>query len=383
MSNLNKLLINASTLKGTGVCQVALSFIHECLRYKDIEFFVFLSQTMSEKIDTTCFGNNFHFYHITHHPIYGLKGFKEKIRMKKIEKEIHPDCVFSVFGPSCWKPQSPHLMGYAYPHYVYPDSPLFNLMSIKEKFSRGVLKLLHKFFLKNDGKYYVCETEDVSNRLSHFLNVDAINIFTVSNGYNHYFKAFSRSNFKPLLPHKDNNEHRFLLLCSPYQHKNIAVLNQVIEKLVENNYPYSIRFIVTISNDDYYRIFTKKSRAFIYNVGVLHPSQCPQIYYESDYLLSPTLLECFSANYPEAMFMRKPILTSDLPFATTVCGDAALYFDPLNSSDIVSKIINVISNQELKEFLIKKGLDRLSVFSSAEERADKYIELCRFISERS
>ena len=326
-----KLLINASTLSGTGVSQVALSFINECKKYSNNEYYVFLSKTLSKKIDCNQFGENFHFAHISHHPIYGLGGWREKIRMKKMCKTIEPDVVFSIFGPSCWTPYDiPHLQGYAYPHYVYPNSPVFSIMSFKEKIHVKFLKFLHVYFLKRNGQFYVCETDDVSNKLARLLNIDRTKIYTVSNCANHFFETFSNTG-EQLLPSREYDTFRFLILCSPAQHKNLQILNQVIP-LLRKRTTRKIEFVVTISPQAYQSIFyLSELKDQIINIGGIHPSLCPQIYSECDALFYPTLLECFSAAYPEAMIMKKPILTSDLSFATGVCGDAAAgktYFQP-------------------------------------------------------
>ena len=376
---LEKILINASTLSGTGVCQVATSFIYECRIYVNIHFHVFLSNAMARNINPSDFGDNFHFYFIHSHPIYGIKGYFEKRRMQKLEKKIRPNCVFSVFGPSCWTPQAPHLMGYAYAHYVYPESPLFQMMSYKEYITRYILGKIHRYFLKRNGHFYVCETEDVSNRLSNFLNVERGNIYTVGNSCNHYFKQFVPS-LNNILPQATTDEFRFLSLCSPYKHKNLSILNKIIPLLLKSQLKRDFKFVVTMDLVAYNKIFTDLSKEKIINVGVLAPNECPQIYSECDALFSPTLLECFSANYPEAMFMKKPILTSDLSFATTVCGDAALYFNPMDPNDIANKIRELITNQSLYNNLVNRGAVRLDSFETPQKRAQKYLEICSLIS---
>lgn len=376
------LLINASTLSGTGVCQVATSFIYECRNFKDNFYHVFLSRAMSRNIVISDFNDNFIFYEINSHPIYGIKGYIEKRRMQRLEKEIKPDCVFSVFGPSCWTPKAPHLMGYAYPHYVYPQSPIFSLMTKKEYFYRNILKMLHRYFLLENGEYYVCETEDVSNRLCDFLKVNREQVFTVGNTCNQYFLDYIPSD-NLLLPDKEENEYRFLSLCSPYKHKNISILNKVIPLLLEKEQSRLCRFVVTMKDDDFANLFSDVAKKYLINAGVLPPCKCPQLYEECDFLFLPTLLECFSANYPEAMFMGKPILTSNLSFATSVCGEAALYFDPLNPTDIVNKIKEVIASKERVSDLIKKGFVQYKSFNISSQRAEQYLEICRRISENN
>ena len=89
----------------------------------------------------------------------------------------------------------------------------------------------------------------------------------------------------------------------------------------------------------------------------------------------PTLLECFSASYPEAMYMKCPILTSNLSFAHSLCGDSAIYFDPLNPKDIAEKILYLAREKEVQNSLIAKGTAQLSFFDSFDTRADKYLQI--------
>jgi glycosyltransferase involved in cell wall biosynthesis len=90
----------------------------------------------------------------------------------------------------------------------------------------------------------------------------------------------------------------------------------------------------------------------------------------------PTLLECFSASYAEAMQLNKPIITSDMGFAHTVCKDAALYVNSMDADDIASKIIELSTSYELQQDLVSKGVKRLEVFGSSHDRAKRYLEIC-------
>ncbi len=121
----------------------------------------------------------------------------------------------------------------------------------------------------------------------------------------------------------------------------------------------------------------------IVNIGPIMPKECASLYDECDALILPTLLECFSANYAEAMFMKKPILTTDLPFAKTVCGDAALYFAALNENDAVDKVIKLVNDPYLRVQLIKKGNLRLEKFLNAKARANLIISIVNDILENN
>lgn len=377
-----KIIINASTLSATGAVQVAISFIHECINYKENSYYVFLSNTIDSQIDRTAFPNNFKFYFFKHHPAYNFQGFKTRKLLKKLEREILPDCVFSIFGPSWWTPDVPHLMGYAYPYYVYPESPFFKILPLRKYLKIKLYSIIHRSLLRSNGKYYVCETKDVSDRLTRYINRDSNNIFTVTNTYNHYFDAFKSKN-KPILPIREANEFRFVTLSSFSLHKNLSILNSLVPILKKKCPDVNVKFVLTVDPKKAIEKFTKETRKSIYNIGRIPASACPIVYSECDALFLPTLMECFSASYAEAMKMRKPILTSNLPFASTVCKDAALYFDPMDPNDIAEKIIIIVKGEKIRQELINKGNERLKDFDTASSRASKYLQICKKISKNN
>ena len=369
-----RLLINTSTLKGTGVTQVAVSFINECAAISDNEYIVFLSPNVSQYIKKEIFPSTFTFYEFGKYSLYGLRGMLDILKMKRLEAIIKPDAVISVFGPSLWRPKSPHLQGYAYPHYVYSDLPIFKNMSFKEKAGVKIRQFFHMREMKHDGNYFVCETEDVSKRLQNLFKIDEKNIFTVSNTANASFLSYKQNRRKKV----EDNIFRFYSLCSPYPHKNLGVLNSVIP-LIKNKTEKDIKFYVTIDNNSYNRLFSEEVRGSIINKGPLKISECPAFVDSCDALFLPTLLECFSASYPEAMSMDKPILTSNLPFATTVCKDAALYFDPYNAHEIADCIISIVEDENLRNDLVLKGKKQLNTFSGPRKRAIEYLKICKQI----
>jgi glycosyltransferase involved in cell wall biosynthesis len=84
--------------------------------------------------------------------------------------------------------------------------------------------------------------------------------------------------------------------------------------------------VITLPVDVFKSIFNEKYYKYVYNLGPIPIPECASLYKECDAMFLPTLLECFSASYIEAMYMEKPIVTSDLDFAHTVCGNSALNF---------------------------------------------------------
>ena len=374
-----KLIINASNLLGSGGMQVANSFIHECRNYPIDEFHVFLSPKLNEELDRSAFPQNFFFYAVDHIPGLFGKGLAMVKLLREWESSICPDCVFTVFGPSYWKPTSIHVMGYAMPHYIYPESPFYKIISLREKLEWKLRSIVKMNQVKNNAQYYHVETEDVRRRLAKTINVGSERIYVVSNTHSALYDSLTTDNTSPkMISSQKNDEFRLICISAYWTHKNLEIINEVVPILLEKGCK-NVKFVLTLPTDIFLKVFKPLVREYIINVGPVAVKDCPLLYSECDAAFLPTLLECFSANYPEAMKMKKPIITSELGFARTICGDAALYFDPLNPKEIADTIIKLMDDETLGEKLVLNGSKRLLSFDSATQRAKKYLNICKHL----
>ena len=71
--------------------------------------------------------------------------------------------------------------------------------------------------------------------------------------------------------------------------------------------------------------------------------------------------------------MKRPIITTDLDFAHDICGDAALYYNPLDAVDAASKIARLTADEGLRSRLINEGSNRLKMFASPTERYERLV----------
>jgi glycosyltransferase involved in cell wall biosynthesis len=366
------LLINTSNLSKGGGIQAALSFIQELINIPENEYHIFLGKNIISQVNSIEFPENFHLYYIRNSPSSLVHGIGIINELRKLENIIKPDCVFTVFGPSYWTPKSPHLLGFAQGYYLYPESKFFGSIRLSNKFKINSLKVIHRFFFIKNANYYYIESENAKERLSSFLCKRRENIYVITNTYHSVFNLNLDGNH--ILPEKKNDEIRLITISSYYHHKNLEIIKDVIAKLKEKSILKFI-FILTISPV----IFEQKFKNFdanIINLGPVSIDLCPKLYQECDFLFLPTLIEIFSASYPEAMKMKKPILTSDLSFAHEVCSEAAEYFDPLNPEDIANKIIYLANNTKRQIELIDKGERRLFDFETPKSRAEKLLAIC-------
>lgn len=362
------IIINASNLRVGGAIQVALSTIHELKNFPGHKFHVFLSPAFNGVINKYDFERpNIEIYWVNFPSRFTYFGRVTQLDI--LEKKIGADCVFSIFGPSYWKPKSPHLAGFAQGYYLYSHLPFFKTLGLVDKARLFLLRNYHRILLKKHVDEFVVETNDVKLKLGNFLDMEESKIHVATNTYSSYF-----SNYNYKKSSKKNTSKPFFLLtvAHPYPHKNLEILKKVSDVL--NREAIDYKFKITVP-DSYYKKTFKGYEDSIINLGPIKNSDCPNEYVHCDAMILPSLVECFSASYPEAMKMERPILTSNYSFSTSVCGDSALYFNALDPKDIAEKIRLLANDGQLYQDLVTSGLKRLDHFLSPEERCSKYINL--------
>jgi glycosyltransferase involved in cell wall biosynthesis len=202
-------------------------------------------------------------------------------------------------------------------------------------------------------------------------------VHTVTNTCSSYYYAWN--SYPNKLPERKKKAFRFITISSYYSHKNLELIPKVLEKLQQKEIR-NVEFVLTLKEEDFYKHIGPHPR--IYNLGPVKPTECSSLYAECDALFLPTLAECFSASYPEAMIMELPIITTDLGFARSICGEAALYYEAKNAIAAADAIESLMNNSALKQQLIAEGRKQLRTFDTPEERARKYLKLGKTLSSK-
>lgn len=368
------ILVNVSNIRRGGAIQVALSLLHEIRLNDKYRFHIILSNCLKNRIDRSAYGHNFTFYEYEIEAgIY--KGFFGKDTfLETLEKKIEPNCVFTVFGPSYWVPKSPHLIGFAQAQYIYDRLLHFPQLSFKQKVIHYLKKGIKLYnFRRKDPNYWV-ETSEVEKRLKSVFKLAKNKISVITNTVHPIFDNYKINEKYRFIA--DVECFKFVTISAYYPHKNLEILSQIIPLLKKQN--VNCKFFLTLDNAAFKRL--KNVEDYVVNLGPIPIEDCPTVYKFTDCLFLPTLLECFSCSYAEAMKMEMPIITSDLPFAHSICESSALYFNPLSSVDVVEKIKRIISEHELREELVANGTQQFKMFDTSRSRATKMLELCEAIS---
>jgi glycosyltransferase involved in cell wall biosynthesis len=368
-----KIVINTAHQRFGGAIQVVLSFINECKNFTEHEYHVWIGEGVRKSLKTEDFPQNFYFYHFD----FGVMTLKKTKRIHNSllaqEKKTNPDVIISTSGPTYFHSKAPQIIGFNLPLYIYPESPFVQKMFWKAKLKLSLKLKAHFYYFKRDATAFVTQTNDVNQRVRKALNTNKV--YTVTNTASNYFKDWEI--FPNKLPRKETGTFRFICISSYYKHKNLELIPEVLMKLKQKRMN-NIEFVMTLKPNDFKTYIGQHPQ--IHNVGPIPPEECPSLYNECDALFLPTLAECFSASYPEAMIMEKPIITTNLGFAKSICGEAAIYYQSKNAKSAADQIEKLIQDQNLQKQLIENGKEQLKTFDSPQDRARKYLEICKQFS---
>lgn len=359
-----KILIDSSNLYAGGGIQVAISFLRD-LNVIDHQFkiYVVLSANSSSQLEKKAFSENFTFFDLSETESGSI--FKRRSVVKKIESQVKPDCIFTIFGPSYHKSKYKKIVGFARGHILYPNSPYFKSLSFLRRFRQKMKNIFHSVFFLLNSDVLIFETQDA---LEKFQKIGKKKSFYVSNCLNSVF--LDNSNWTPIvLPRRRK---RIVCVTASYPHKNLSIIGDIIEALIKEEVD-DFSIVLTISKDEL--LIDEKLLPYIDFIGKVKVEELPSLYSQCDILLSTTLLEIFSVTYLEAMYMGKPIVSSDLSFARDVCGDAALYCDAVDANSYAQAIVKLLKDKKLERELVDKGYKNLERFGTSMDRSKKYLNI--------
>jgi glycosyltransferase involved in cell wall biosynthesis len=114
---------------------------------------------------------------------------------------------------------------------------------------------------------------------------------------------------------------------------------------------------------DQYRIPSHGYGADLVFPGWIDQEDLPAIYTMADLFLYPSYLEAFPIPITEALACGTPIVTSRANGLEELAGDAAVLVDPGRPDEIAAAVSKVLADDNLREELSRKGIERSRLFS--------------------
>lgn len=147
-----------------------------------------------------------------------------------------------------------------------------------------------------------------------------------------------------------------------HPHKNVEGL---IRAFLDLRKKYQYLTLVLSGEDNYFwqRIKKEYSSKDIIFTGYVSDEESAALLKSASCYVQPSLSEGFGLPLLEAFAAGVPVVSSDFGSLPEVGGDAALYFNPRDTKDMVDKISTVLNNSKLSHELVNEGKGRLKEFS--------------------
>lgn len=167
---------------------------------------------------------------------------------------------------------------------------------------------------------------------------------------------------KPAIPTKPFIFH----VGSPFPHKNIDRLVDAFDILHADN--PDLHLVLAGKKEFYFEQLLAKITASsasdnIHTTGFVSDAELKWLYENAECYALPSLSEGFGLPGLEAMAHDCALASSNATCLPEIYGDAALYFNPEDPSDMAEKIQELLRNKNLRSQLVRKGHARLKEFS--------------------
>lgn len=158
-----------------------------------------------------------------------------------------------------------------------------------------------------------------------------------------------------------------LYVGNAHPHKNIERLLRVFSQ-VQAKLEGNIQLVI-VGKEDFFLERVKaeaKAQNLEQNViftGFVPDDELVALLKGAAAFVFPSLAEGFGIPPLEAMAVGTPVIASNATSLPEVCGDAAYYINPTDEDDMARKIMDVLTQAELRLTLMQNGYERVKAFS--------------------
>ena len=315
---------------------------------------------------------NFHFIELGKYTNRLKRVLFEQIMLKNIVKKYKID-VFH--GPNNIIPlnlQCKTVLTNQYMYsYIVPED-------YKPFYRRWYLNILMKMSAKKADKI-ISVSKSNKSQIQKYFGIPGDKIEVIYHGIDKVFKGKKRDRHIINKLKKHNIDEYILFVGNNVLNKNIDNIIKAYQ-YIESKYNVSHKLLIAGNIG-----FLSARRSWLENIlrndkniihiGYIENKMLPVLYSKASVFVLPSFCESFGIPLIEAMAVGVPIVTSNVFAMPEVTGNAALKVDPNNYRSIGNAIYRILSNEEIKKTLVKRGKKRISMFSwenAARETLDVY-----------
>jgi glycosyltransferase involved in cell wall biosynthesis len=207
----------------------------------------------------------------------------------------------------------------------------------------------------------------VKGEAINLLKLSSEKIKVIYPGVDKRFKKLKSKNLNGILPELNPNKKTILYIGNTRPYKNLPRLLEAFG-LLQKRKPENYQLIIAGGEKRNLPLLKRITidlniEKDVFFTGNLTDIEVVALMNAADVFVFPSLEEGFGLPPLEAMACGTPVVTSNVSSLPEVVGDAALLVDPENVEEIASAIEKVLTDEKMREELIRKGFERVKNFS--------------------
>ncbi|HHS9965205.1 TPA: glycosyltransferase family 4 protein [Raoultella ornithinolytica] len=217
-------------------------------------------------------------------------------------------------------------------------------------------KVLYKLLtpvLLNNAKAVITVSNFSKNEISDFYKIPNDKINVIYNSVNDEFKAHTDAK------KETKNEDYFLAVSSINLHKN---LHGLISAFNKTDLKIKLK-IIGGSTNTFSKVNFINDDPRIEFLGRVDDTELIALYHSAKAFIFPSLYEGFGIPPLEAQTCCCPVISSDRASLKEVLGDSVIYFNPESKEEIISSLLLINSDDNIRNVLIERGKRNISRFS--------------------
>jgi glycosyltransferase involved in cell wall biosynthesis len=274
---------------------------------------------------------------------------------------IHPVDVLLITASALplWHPRKSLATVHDVAWKIYPDA--------FTTFMRNYLEWSARHAVRRAAKV-LAVSESSKNDLIKFYHAPADKIAVTYLGLDSTFHPMNENQVQPVLDKYGLVYQKYILFVGTIQpRKNIVRLVEAFQKIKKENH-IEEKLVIAGGRGWLWEPILKKVKTAgldgsVKYLDYIENRDLPALYAGAKLLTLPALYEGFGLPPLEAMASGVPVVVSNISSLPEIAGDAGVFVDPKSVDSIAQGLLKVLTDKNLREQMIVKGLERAKQFT--------------------